>query len=179
MSRAGVTIAGTMALVALAAIGLATLRRPTTLAASAVFTLVVSILFAAVVAAVSLPGRARATWSSFAICGLSYVALSPGPDSEPKSVPQLFTVFIIESAWNHFVSHIDTQSPDPIHDFFDGHRLLTRSPWDNFHQIARSLFGLAVAAAGGLLAILLTRNSRIFPPKCDAERTNRNLVDHP
>src|SRR5262249_4779035 len=73
MSRLRFTIAQAMALVLLAGIGFAALRSASVLWASAVFTLTVTVLSAALLAAMARRGRARMTWAGFALFGWIYL----------------------------------------------------------------------------------------------------------
>ncbi len=93
------TLAGSMGMIALAAIGMGALRSPSLLGASLIFTLAVGILLAAAVAALSLPGRARAVCGSFALIGSIYLGLGLGPWSESAAGPHLLTSPIIDYAY--------------------------------------------------------------------------------
>ncbi len=106
MRPARVTIARkSMGVVALAAVGLAALRHPSPLAASALFSLAVALLFAAAIAGISLPGRRRAIWSSFALCGFGYLLLSFGPWSTMEPGPHLITEPLIGFAYSASTGH--------------------------------------------------------------------------
>jgi hypothetical protein len=174
--RLRLTIAGSMGLIALVAISLSALAYPTALAASGVFSLTVGILFAATVAAMSLPGRRRAIWSSFALCGGGYLTL--GLLLVSPTGPQLVTTPLIEMAHERIV--VDRR---PAVTVFNGpmtrvtHRLATDYwtaqlrdagqthvkldylPWA-VRQCATSLLALVAAATGGLFAARLTTSYR-------------------
>ncbi len=73
-----VSIARSMGIVLLAAVGLAALRNPTIVWASSLFTLVVVLLCTAVLGAIAVRGPARLTWTGFAVFGWVYLGIAFG-----------------------------------------------------------------------------------------------------
>jgi hypothetical protein len=194
MGRMRVTIAGSMGLVALAAVGIAALRHPSPLVASGAFSIVVAVLFVAIVAALSLPGRRRAICGSFAVCGTGYLVLSLGSWTTMASGPHLVThpladlsyrattghdgVLLHHSGVAVSVSSVSDYWKMPQHPvmasggpgFLYQRSTLAESP-DTIRivpwpvsRIAHSLFALNAAAAGSLFALLLTRPPHAEPP---------------
>jgi hypothetical protein len=172
-----VTIAGTMGLVALAAAGLAALRHPSPLAASAIFSVIVAMIFAAWVAAICFRGRARAIWASFALCGTGYVYLASDSREGGPFGPLLSTP-VIEIAHERLTgkSHSAAVRVDSAGQFagpasaldrwvssekvLDGYNQMLRDrAYEATVQTAHAIFVLAAASAGGLLALVLTRTS--------------------
>jgi hypothetical protein len=172
MRRAWGKAAGLTGLVA--AGGLVCLRYPTPLAASATFSFAVVSILAAFVAAISVPGRPRAIWGSFAICGAVYLvlALTLGPWSEVDRGPQLVTTPLIQVVEERIrgETHVSTfdyhaqQKLVPASAYWSAPVWEKNVRWGNtskvlwtFRQVAHSLLALVAAAAGGLLAHRLTR----------------------
>ena len=136
MGRSRYTIAGGMVAVALAALAMAAVARPTRDRSDAVFSLAIASNFIAVVVAIARPGPTRAVGSSFAVCGSGYLFLVFGPYFAHAFGPHLITSHAIE--W--FVSRSDT--------ILDA---------DAFSYAAHSLYGVAAGMTGGLLAWCLSR----------------------
>jgi hypothetical protein len=176
MGRAWGGIARLIGLTAVAAGGLVCLRYPTPLAASATFSLAVVSILGACVAALSIPGRARAIWGSFAACGSVYLilALTLGPWSEVDTGPQMLTTPLIqvveerirgetdESSFNHSPNFKQKLLPAsaywsaPVWEKYIRYGNTSRVLW-TFGQVAHSLLALVTASAGGLLACRSTR----------------------
>lgn len=196
MGRWRVTIAGTMGLVALTAVGIASMKNPTALAASGAYTLAVGATFAATVASLSMPGRWRAIWGGFAVCcgGYLILGLSPWHDWQPG--PHLLTTPLIEVV-DQWISG------QPAGDFMTamngGHRMTLTSPtrywvaqqglvnqdWGSSSRmlwttlrIVHSFLALAAGTAGGLFAAVLTREARTTARPDDTPSTP-SLTDHP
>jgi len=78
-----------MALVVFAAVGCAGLAQPSPFMASVVFTLMVSILFVAILAAVAKSPSLRFFWIGFAVAGWGYLWVAHWPDEDRyTAVPQ-------------------------------------------------------------------------------------------
>ncbi len=86
MSRFRFTIAQVMALVLFVGLGFAALRSSTVLWSSAVFTLTVALLSAAVLGAMARRGPARLTWTGFALFGWIYFGTTFGPWADVNGV---------------------------------------------------------------------------------------------
>jgi hypothetical protein len=181
MGRMRVTIAGSMGLVALAAVGMAALTNPTRLAASLVFSLDLIVFVAAGFAAFCLRGRGRTVCGGFAACGTIYLLLSLGPWSEEWSARHLATTAIIDLAYSELYPgpHVVRYAPDFIgkitaHDFWMHPDAGVQALWPlslyvspvpyTIHRVAHSLFGLGAGMAGGLFALVLTRKTNTSPP---------------
>ncbi len=180
MGRLRVTIAGVMGLVALAALAIAALRSATPLSASALFSLDVAAVFGATVAALTLRGRARAVWGSFALCGGGYLWMSLAPPGPGGTAPHLITDALIDVAYRRPADQnrgllIMGSGPNS----FGGSYQVpysSRGYWlgrpgagefspifipKPIYQTAHALIALATAAAGTMLALLLTRTSAV------------------
>jgi hypothetical protein len=181
MRRARGTIAGSMGLIALTAVGLASLRRPSYLTANAVFSLALVIHFAAIVAVLSLRGLARSFWMGFTACGWGYLILSVGPGSESIASPYLLTTTILDIAYQHWFAD-PSRIPPLLRGQQDNSPVISKwKLWDwpynpqvnnklhnsafyimtpdPFMRIGHSLFSLAFAFTGGLLGRHFARNS--------------------
>ncbi len=76
MTRPRISIGRSMALIAVLAVGLAALARPTKLGSALVFSTTVATLTLATARAMSRPGPRRDFWASFAVGGWVYFALA-------------------------------------------------------------------------------------------------------
>jgi hypothetical protein len=188
MRWARMTIAGSMGLIALVAIGLAALRHPTPLVASGIFSLVILTLFAASVVAISLPGRSRAVWSSFVVCGSGYLlivlgssAVSPYGNQFVSGGLHLITEPLIEIVHERMFPGSQIWSgPDPKSVSYQSVGRRSISPtvfWNEpimrgqlgepfmldaswtINRIYHSLLGLAFGTFGALFALFLTGNA--------------------
>jgi hypothetical protein len=79
MRRFRFTVAGLMAVILLLAAGMAALRDPSTLWASAIFTAAVLLFAVAVIAAMAHSGLLRLTWAGVAVFGWVYLIIGFGP----------------------------------------------------------------------------------------------------
>ncbi len=186
MGSTKVTIAGSMALVALAAGGLAALRNPTRLVASLTFSLAVVAIVGAGVAACCRRGKVRAFWGGYAACGGIYLLLSLGPGFEQEVGPHLVTTALVDLAYERVVT-----APSRAIDFrtrsnnVREQKITASDVWTSIetgtspthvrysfvtlteyslHRVAHSLLALAAATAGGLLAVVLSRRPDIEAP---------------
>jgi hypothetical protein len=144
MNQPHISVAALMRGVSFVAVGLAALKYPTPLAASALATLLQGSLAVALLGAVLRRGPRRAFWVGFAVCGGAYALLafdlSPSP-ATPR--PQLVTVELLvllkaslagePAATLPWLTTVDT----------------TR--WDLFAQVGQSLVALLAGSLGGLL----------------------------
>jgi hypothetical protein len=99
MKRFRVSIAGLMAMIVFAAIGIAALRYPTPLAASLLLTATLTILAVATLAAVFRRGDARAFWAGFAVAGWGYLGLCYGPLADPRVHQRLATTALLNGLY--------------------------------------------------------------------------------
>jgi hypothetical protein len=79
MRRFRFSVAGLMAVILVLAIGMAALRDPTTLWASAIFTAAVILFAASLLGAMIHRGVRRFSWAGMAVFGWSYLVVSFGP----------------------------------------------------------------------------------------------------
>ena len=111
------SIAGLMTAVLLLAVGFAGLRTASALWASAVFTLTVTLLAAAILGAVACRGRSRIAWLGFGVFGWTYLLatfwLWPAPNG--VTAPPLLTKALLDyfqpSSKTAAVMWIDTAPP--------------------------------------------------------------------
>ncbi len=154
-----VTIARSMGLVALAAVGIAAMRYPSQLASSVLYTVVVVAFVAAAVAALSLPRRRRAIWFGFSISGLSYLLLSRYSSYGPFLLTDALVDYVRERI-NGAEALDMLGQPSFVWQWLN----IERNPSPTTHQIVHSLFALVVATAGALTALVLTRDTNSEPP---------------
>jgi hypothetical protein len=172
MIRYRFTIAQLMAIVFFIGLGFAALRSASHLRASAVFTLTVAVLSAAILGAMARRGRARMTWAGFALFGWIYLGTTFGPwaDGNGVKAPPYVTRWVLDytAAWLRDPNLRDTGvegevlfSPYPtwgIGAGMSGGRPPLVPPRDfrAFHRIGHCLaaimFGLVGAVSGRLLA---------------------------
>src|SRR5438105_3388914 len=86
MTRVRFTLAQSMVIVLFVGFGFAALRSDSVLWASAVFTLTVAVLLAAILGAIARRGRARMTWAGFALFGWVYLGTTFGPWADGNGV---------------------------------------------------------------------------------------------
>jgi hypothetical protein len=86
MSRLRFSLAQSMAIVLLIGVGLAALHSASVLWSSAVFTLTVAVLSAAILGAMARRGRVRMTWAGFALFGWVYLGTTFGPWADVNGV---------------------------------------------------------------------------------------------
>jgi hypothetical protein len=152
MSRLRFTLAQLMAVVLYFGFGFAALRNADDFWASATFTLAISAISVAFVAAFARRGKARTTWSGFAVFGLAYLIIGLWPP-----------LHVINSLYD---SYSAGQRPTPILLFDWGlHRLQPflkpvppgRAGFIPYDQVSHSLgvilFGLVGAVLGRLVAL--------------------------
>ena len=99
MKHIRISIAQVMGLVIFMAVGIAALRSPTPLAASALLTFTLAALAFASLAAVCLRINSRAYWIGFAIMGWGYLAMSYGPLSDARLSRRLATTLLIDGLY--------------------------------------------------------------------------------
>ena len=115
MTRLRFTLAQLMATVIFIGLGFAAIRSASLLWASAVFTLTVVVLSAAILGAMARRGRARMTWAGFALFGWIYLGTTFGPWATVNGVtaPPYVTRWGLDywdsKHWS--VGRIDTASP--------------------------------------------------------------------
>ena len=161
MSRLRFTIAQAMALVLLTGIGFAALRSASILWASAVFTLTVVVLSAAILGAMARRGRARMTWAGFALFGWVYLGTAFGPwaDGNGVKAPPYVTKWLFDftTSWPPWVDNgpsgemLFTPPPPvlvPIAAFRSALQFRQVG-----HCLAAILFGLVGAGLGRFLAM--------------------------
>jgi hypothetical protein len=96
MTRDRLSIAGLLALVALAATGLAALRSASDLWAAAMFTATLGALGAATIVAMQGRGPRRTRAAGFALAGWGYLLLSMGPWCQSAVAPHLLTTRLLD-----------------------------------------------------------------------------------
>src|SRR4051794_24921422 len=103
MTRFRFTLAQLMAAVIFIGLGFAALRSAPRLVASAVFTLTVAVLSAAILGAMARRGRVRMTWAGFALFGWTYLGTTFGPwaDGNGVTAPPYVTKWVLDytAAW--------------------------------------------------------------------------------
>lgn len=109
MKRFSLSIAGMMALILIAAIGFAALRGGTVLWASVTFSVVVTMLSAAVLGACAARGPERITWIGFAFFGWVYLGAAFGPQSNggtsiPPLLPMAAYELLLNAKWKSISS---------------------------------------------------------------------------
>jgi hypothetical protein len=167
-----------MGVVLLTALGLATLRNPTPLCASAVFTLAVGVLCVAILAALVHSGEWRPFWTGFALLGWIHLVLAfqfttaftTANNDVSVSVPPLLTVHGLALMYDQleppgvgltYYARATLYAPTvlgPAGSPSAG-AITTPTPrWPlGFYQVGQSLASLFVALIGGLSAKLLAR----------------------
>jgi hypothetical protein len=98
MTRLRFTLAQLMAAVIFIGLGFAALRSASLLWVSAVFTLTVTVLLAAILGAMARRGRARMTWAGFALFGWIYFGTTFGPwaDGNGVKAPPYMTRWVLD-----------------------------------------------------------------------------------
>lgn len=110
MKRFGSSVAGMMALILAVAVGFAALRDGKVLWASATFSLSVTLLATAILAACAARGPARLAWGGFALFGWAYlgIAFGPLPNGNGASIPPLPTMaayeLLLDAKWRGMAS---------------------------------------------------------------------------
>jgi hypothetical protein len=118
MTRLRFTLAQSMAIVILIGVGLAALRSASALWSSALFTLTVVVLSAAILGAMAFRGRARMTWAGFALFGWIYLGTAFGPWAEGNGLkaPPYVTRWVLDytSQRSWYANRIDTGVPGEV-----------------------------------------------------------------
>ena len=161
MARFRLTIAQLMAFVLFAGFGFAAMRSASVLWSSAIFTLTVVVLSAAILVAMARRGRVRMTWVGFALFGWIYFGTTFGPWAHvngvtpPPYLSRLALDYWDAQLWSN--SRIDTGPHGEL--LFS--RFNSAVPWgpsDAFqfrrigHCLAAIMFGLGGAVLGRHLA---------------------------
>jgi hypothetical protein len=147
MRKPRLSIAGLMAIVLVAAVGLAALRNPSPAWASTLFLVTCGVLGLAIVGAIYRVGVERAWWLGFCVFGMGYMAVI-GFNRSGFLYPQMPTSHLLIALWP-VLGHPD--------------RLVTRAanglaPHHLYMQIGHALWALLAALLGGTLArIFLAR----------------------
>jgi hypothetical protein len=100
MARMRFSIAGLVIYVALFAVGFAAIRNPSSLWASTLFSVTLSTLSLAVLAAVYRRARRRAFWVGFAFCGWLYLIMTLGPGLDSLVGNHLLSTAILEMIYH-------------------------------------------------------------------------------
>jgi hypothetical protein len=158
MTRLRFSLAQLMAAVIFIGLGFAALRSASPLWASAVFTVTVPVLSAAVLGAMARRGRARMTWAGFALFGWIYLGTTFGPWASVNGVmtPPYVTRWVLDywDAKRGPVGQMDLRTGEVLFSPFPP--VLTPIDSVQFrrvgHCLAAILFGLVGAVSGRLLA---------------------------
>jgi hypothetical protein len=159
MSRLRFTLAQLMAAVIFIGLGFAALRSASPLWASAVFTVTLAVLSAAVLGAMARRGRARMTWAGFALFGWIYLGTTFGPWASVNGVmaPPYVTRWVLDywDAKRGPVGQMDLWPGEVLFSPFPP-AALTPPGSVQFrrvgHCLAAILFGLVGAVLGRLTA---------------------------
>jgi hypothetical protein len=158
------SVAGSMALVALVGFGLAAPHNADPFWASASFTIALGAFSIAPVGAFSRRGRARATWASFAIFGWAHLLVPPLPARETGGFrfgPIPWPHSLIKSALAGLQPSI-MSVPSGISPAATADLLV---PYDQVaHSLGVILFGLVGAALARLVVAEGDREDRRSPP---------------
>jgi hypothetical protein len=178
MSHPQFSIAGLFGFIAVVAIGLAALCRPSCLWASGVFSLLLLSLAVACICVLHRRGHERAFWIGFLTCGSLYAVLSLAPWFDSHVSHRLFTTAILDliypkipllentnniggDAWKSWTgTPPDYSFAHPRIGFTLGstdeyqknRAFFTVNTTDAFLLIGHSLFGMLFAVAGGYLS---------------------------
>jgi hypothetical protein len=183
MEHSRLSIAGLLAIILAAAIGIACLSRPSCLAASAMFSLLLTSLAVALIGVLYRGGERRAFWTGFLACGTLYAVLSLAPWFDrhvshrlittamldilyPKMPPLEYTADPQKDAWTSWtgrprdynLAHPRVGFTMGTTDEFHEPSIFRVSPFtttttDAFLSIGHSLFAMLVAVGGGRLAV--------------------------
>ncbi len=178
MNRARMTIVGSMAVIALVALGLAAIHNPTRLSSNGIFSLALAVLFGATIASFARSDTGRTSCRGFAVAGWGYLVLSLGPWFEDVTGPYLFTTPLIDLAYaksdrrpNRVLTINGEGNPQSVyvaaesfwsdtqvdHVNSPGHNhygFIPSTPYP-LYRICHSLLALAAGLAGGLVAWLM------------------------
>lgn len=156
-----ISLAGTMAFIVIVSVGFAGIARPSSLAASGLFSLYLTSVTIAALGALYRTGRARAFWTGFVACGLLYMLLAEAPWLHERAGACLITTALLDIVYPR-VMPLDSGSPaDPWDawtglppDYSRGHERagMTVNTTEAFLLIGHSLFAMVVAWGGGMVA---------------------------
>lgn len=184
-----VSIAGSMGIVLLAAVGFAALRNPTIVWASVLFTLTVMIFCSAILGAIAVRGPARLTWAGFAVFGWVYlgIAFGIGSESNGATSPPFVTQALYDSMrdWPSTTWMVQTDSRPFGERFLDRLTLtgnltgngrnpiavtqvkpvtVTRIDWINLRRVVHTLGAMAFALIGAIVGRSFAVRSKTRPP---------------
>jgi hypothetical protein len=152
-----------LAILALAAVGLLALRWPSRLAANALYSASLTSLTAALIAIIYRRGRERAFWIGFAVCGLAYLVLTTFPILDTHVGVHLLTTTGLDLLYPS-LAHRPPQATaiqfSPWSDWADPHLNFDRRyvgsvvlvASESFMRIGHSVIGLTLALLGGFAA---------------------------
>jgi len=147
MSRPRITIAQTMAIVLYIGFGFAALRNADDFWASTTFTVAIITVSAALVGAIARKGKARMTWTGFAVLGWACVifGLSPIRSGTVIGTPlQLTPPLLMTWGFSRLRQHIQPMPPNL--EFITAYVQVS-------HSLEIMLLGLVGAVLGRLLAV--------------------------
>ena len=144
MTRPRWSIGGMMAVVVIAAVGLAALRSPSETWAGGMLLLTCGILALAVVGAVTGRGARRTGWLGFTLFGWGYLALSGCGEEHPSFASPTARLIEIVGGWFEIPLH---PRPNPFCGYMSDPSIDAR-----YAQIGHCLWALVAASLGGLLA---------------------------
>jgi hypothetical protein len=138
MKRLRFSLGGLLAFIVAAALGLAALSRPSCLAASAVFSVLLLLLTVAFFGAVYCRARNRAGWTGFLVCGSVYATLSLAPWFDSHVGSRLVTTAILDFLYPK-VPQLENVQNAP----YDPWKLWTGAPPDYSYSHPRAGFELS------------------------------------
>jgi hypothetical protein len=120
------SVAALMAVIVLLAVGMAALRDPTTLWASAIFTAAVTLFAASVIGAMAHRGGTRLSWAGMSIFGWIYLIISFGPwPGNAVEPPPLLPSCLLDHFQDYIVS--DGKTPYTTEErYIDYYKTMTR-----------------------------------------------------
>ena len=180
MKRFRFSIAGLMAMILLLAIGMAALRDPTTLWASALFTAAVILCTASFLGAMAHRGVLRFSWAGIAVFGWVYLIISLGPwPGNLVGLPPLLPSHLMDRFQAYIVS--DGRTSYMIEERFDtdfknmktnriiegagppqpgGFKTVDMTIYQQIgHSLGAMLFGIMGAFAGRFFAVRRERSA--------------------
>jgi hypothetical protein len=161
--RFRISIAGLLLAILAAGIGLAAVCRPSSLAANAIYSLLLLALGIALLGMRYRRGPAQAFWTGFLAFGSLYAVLSLGPGFHDHLGHRLITTPILDVLYPHIppLPRTTTAAPGlwalwagrpPDYGSSHYHAGIYSETTESFCVIGHSLFALLAAAGGGLLA---------------------------
>jgi hypothetical protein len=142
------TIRSLMALVILAAVGLAALRSANELWAGLMLLVALATIGVTLLGTIISRGRERAWWAGFAFFAGSYLLLAEGPWLSPWLRPQLGTTHLLNELHSRLMPQVsgDTVEAQQV-------AAVTRAAsLDVLLRLGHSLFALLAGLAGGIIA---------------------------